>query len=369
MNAKELGSRVQASLARLSEELGLRYRLRSAAYHSGASPDLIVELGGPGKDRLILAVEIKASAHSAAIAQLVEQAKQAAVALDAIPVVAVPRLGNRMAERLRQQGIAYLDLHGQMFLRAPGVLVDRRIGDPNLPDGSAPSPSSFGSPFADRSSLVLRHMLANGLVYPGVRELGSQLQLSPALVSRVLRRLKEEGYVREEKNGGGRLVSVDLLLQDWADLYKRRARRQRERRLYMHARDAQVIMNRLAESASSHALPKWALSFHAGASLVAPFAKFSEVHVLLGGPVWEESVQAFRDQFALEAAGEEANIILVEPYYRESWSYGIRGIRALPVVSDIQLYLDLNVHPVRGREQGSRILERLLGNPVPTVGE
>src|SRR5207245_9151257 len=133
-------------------------------------------------------------------------ATPAARALIAIPGFSVPRPRYRMAERLRQQGIAYLDLHGQMFLRAPGLFVDRRIADPNLPDGSAPSPSSFGSPFADRSSLVLRHMLANGLAYPGVRELGSQLQLSPALVSRVLRRLKEEGYVREEKHGGGRVV-------------------------------------------------------------------------------------------------------------------------------------------------------------------
>lgn len=369
MNAKELESRVQALIARLCEDLSLRYRFRSAARHNRASPDLIVELGGSGKQRLILAVELKASAHSAAIAQVAEQARQAAAALDAIPVVAVPRLGSRMAGRLRQQGIGYLDLHGKAFIRAPGLLVDRQSGDPDMSDNWAPSSASFGSPFADRSSLVLRHLLDNALAYPGVRDLASHLHLSPGLVSRVLTRLKAEGYVQEDAKGGGRLLSVDLLLQDWVDFYKRRARRQRERRLYMHARDAEAIMNLLAESASSNALPKWALSFHAGASLVAPFARFSEVHVLLGGPVWEESVRAFRDRFALEPAVEEANIILVEPYYREAWSYGVREIRALPVVSDIQLYLDLNVHPVRGREQGSRILERLLGSPVPAVGE
>ena len=103
MNEKELQSRVQGLLARLSEELGLRYRLRSAGRRNRVSPDLIVELGGPGKEHLILAVELKASAHSAAIAQVAEQAKQAAAALDAIPVVAVPRLGSRMAGRHTEQ--------------------------------------------------------------------------------------------------------------------------------------------------------------------------------------------------------------------------------------------------------------------------
>jgi hypothetical protein len=132
----------------------------------------------------------------------------------------------------------------------------------------------------------------------------------------------------------------------------------------MHARDVQAIIDRLSESKPSSAIPKWALSLHAGASLVAPFAVFSEVHVRLAGPGWEESVRAFSRRFALEPAGAEANLILVEPYYRGSWNYGLREIRGLPVVSDVQLYLDLQLYPMRGREQAARILERILPKPV-----
>ncbi|HVH09998.1 MAG TPA: winged helix-turn-helix transcriptional regulator, partial [Gemmatimonadales bacterium] len=307
MNSKELESRVQGVLAGLSEDLGLRYRIKSGARRSTASPDMLVELKGPRKERLILAIEVKASAHGAAIVQAAEQVKRAAASLNAVPVVAVPQLGGRMADWLRQQGIGYLDARGQALIRAPGVLVDRRIGDQSMGSSWARSPLSAGSPFADRSSLVLRYMLSNGLAYPGVRQLASKLKLSPGLVSRVLRRLKDEGYVREDEKGGGRLLSVDLLLQDWVDFYKRRAKRQRDRRLYMHARNVEAIIGRLSEGKPPNEFPKWALSFQAGASLVAPFAVFSEVHVLLGGPVWEESVQAISHRFALEPAGEEAN--------------------------------------------------------------
>lgn len=364
MNSKELESRVQGVLAGLSEDLGLRYRIKSGARRSPASPDMLVELRGSGKERVILAIELKASAHGAAIAEGAEQVKRAAASLGAVPVVAVPQLGGRMADWLRQQGVGYLDAGGRAFIRAPGVLVDRQVGDPNMGSSWAPSLLSAGSPFADRSSLVLRYMLSKGLAYPGVRQLASELKLSPGLVSRVLRRLKDDGYVRQLEKNGGRLLSVDLLIQDWVDFYKRRARKQRDRRLYMHARNVQAIIGRLSESKQSKEFPKWALSFHAGASLVAPFAIFSEVHVLLGGPVWDESVQAFSHRFALEPAGEEANLILVEPYYRASWPYGLREIRGLPVVSDVQLYLDLNLSPMRGREEASRILERILPNPV-----
>ena len=347
----------------MSEDLGLRYRIKGAARPGSASPDLLVELSGRGKERFILAIELKVSAHRAAVAQAAEQVKRAAASVGAVPVVAVPQLGSRMADWLRQQGVGYLDARGRVFIRAPGVLIDRQFGDSDVGSGWAQS-ASVGSPFADRSSLVLRYMLADGLAYPGVRELASELRLSPGLVSRVLRRLKDEGYVRQNEKGGGRLLSVDLLLQDWVDFYKRRARKQRDRRLYMHARDVQAIISRLGESKPPKAFPKWALSFHAGASLVARFAVFSEVHVLLGGPVWDESVEAFSRRFRLEPAAEEANLILVEPYYRESWDYGVREIRGLPVVSDVQLYLDLHLYPMRGREQAARILERILPKTV-----
>ena len=49
------------------------------------------------------------------------------------------------------------------------------------------------------------------------------------------------------------------------------------------------------------------------------------------------------------------------PYYRVSAFFDCQEAAGLPVVSDLQLYLDLYDHPLRGREQAEQILERRLG--------
>jgi hypothetical protein len=94
--------------------------------------------------------------------------------------------------------------------------------------------------------------------------------------------------------------------------------------------------------------------------LVRPFAFFSEVHLLVSPRRWEHNVGQLAESLELEPAKEEANLIMVEPYYRYSWDYGVRQLRGIPVVSDLQLYLDLSVYPRRGAEQAEVIRDRLL---------
>ena len=111
---------------------------------------------------------------------------------------------------------------------------------------------------------------------------------------------------------------------------------------------------------SGRLVPRWALSFQAGASLISPFAFFSEVHVLVGSADWDQAVEKIERKLVAEPAQSEANLVLVEPYYRESWDYGLREVSGLPVVSDIQLYLDLSAYPRRGAEQAARIREHIV---------
>jgi hypothetical protein len=191
-----------------------------------------------------------------------------------------------------------------------------------------------------------------------VREVSAELGISQGLVSRIATRLRNEGYLLEEA-GVGRLVERDTLLDDWRDFYRQRAKRQRQQRLFLHARDSAAVMSRLAGARAKDS-PRWGLSFHAGASLVAPFAFFSEVHVLLDGPPWNQSAEEFIRRMDLAPAKSDANVILVQPYYRNSWQYGMREIDGLPVVGDVQLYLDLSSYPRRGTEQAERIRDRIL---------
>jgi hypothetical protein len=55
-----------------------------------------------------------------------------------------------------------------------------------------------------------------------------------------------------------------------------------------------------------------------------------------------------------------ANLRISLPHYGVSGFYGMRVTEGLPVVSDLQLYLDLYDYPWRGREQAEQIFERRL---------
>jgi hypothetical protein len=256
--------------------------------------------------------------------------------------------------------VGYLDLDGRVYLQGEGLLIDRDV-ERDRASASEFFPAGSGvNFFADRSSLVLRHLVERSRIRVRIRAVAAELNLSLGLVSQVVSSLRRDGYLKADADGFEQVASLDLLCADWVDFYKRRAHRQRERRFYMHARDVAQVMERLGRDGYAQDLPPWGLSYQAGASLISPFAFFSEVHVLVGGPVWEDSVQAFVKQFDLEPARDEANLILVEPYYRASWNYGMRRISAQPVVSDLQLYLDLSLYPRRGSEQASRLFQRLM---------
>jgi hypothetical protein len=358
VNKRALVPKIERALAALGKELSVVVRRRPPKAATHAS-DLIVELKHQRGPPVRLVIEVSANPRAAPIQKAAAQAWEAANRLGGIPVVASARLGSGVRQWLRQEGIGYLDLHGHVLVRGAGIIIDRDHGPPSAPAGPEPTAGS-GSPFADRSSLVVRHLLSGAPVQAGVRGLAAELGISPALVSRVLNRLRQDGYLESEPADVIELTSVEPLLDEWSEYYRRRARRQREKRFYLHARDTSAVLELLPKKLPARAAPQWALSFQAGASLIAPFAFFSEVHLLIGGPDWDQAAERVEHNLGAEPAEKEANMVLVEPYYRESWDHGLREVSKLPVVSDIQLFLDLSVYPRRGAEQATRIREHIV---------
>jgi len=349
VNIRQLASRLPALLADLGTDSGMRFRVAK----SGA--DLAVRLDAGGERGARAVVVVCANARTAQVIQAAERAQRAARQSKAIPAVALPAVSERLRRLLRQRGVGYLGLDGHVFLSGAGIHIDREVG---TRDRVVPR-SASASLFADKSSVVVRRLLQDGVLRGGVRRLAAELGVSAGLVSRLLTRLKDEGYVAQG-DSGMRLADAAGLLDDWRVDYQRRARRQVEHRMYLHAPDVAAVMRQLASAAGRADLPPWGLSFHAGASRVAAFSFFSEVHVLLGGDVWEQSAECFGREVGLVPATAEANVILIEPYYAQSWSHGVRRIGGLPVVSDVQLFLDLSVYPRRGAEQAERMREHIL---------
>ena len=350
MNKDHLWTSIEHLLRDITDETSISYDI---LHEPPGTPGILIELPIDGMRPARFVVELCADPRLARVQHAAHQAHRYAQQAGAFPAVAVPRLGPKLRQYLRDVGVGYLSLDGQVYLRGGGILIDRKLEEA----GHLQTPQRPNL-FADKSSLLLRHLLSHRAVPLGIRDVAGTLGISPGLASRVVSTLKDEGYLIE-RDGLSHAAGRDALLAEWEALYRQRARRQHERRLYLHARDVSAVLSRLADH--HHAkLPRWGLSFHAGASLVAPYAFFSEVHVVLGGPSWDDAAGAFARLFGLEPATQDANMVLVRPYYRESWDYGLREIEGLPVVSDVQLFLDLSVYPRRGAEQAGRIRERIL---------
>jgi len=216
-------------------------------------------------------------------------------------------------------------------------------------------PPQERNPFADSASMMLRIMLSDPKKVWGIRELSRMAGSSPTLTILTLRRLEQIGHISRESGGEMRVLDPVQLLRDWAAWYTMKPLKS-YRFSIAGASDPKSVLNRI--SRASRQLPgQWALTSMAGASLVAPFATFSEVHIHL--PKADTLSRAWR--MALDLEDDPLGPIhLIQPYYADSGSYGVRTIRRLPVVSDVQLYLDCYRYPVRGREQAEHILSETL---------
>src|SRR5690348_4119236 len=112
---------------------------------------------------------------------------------------------------------------------------------------------------------------------------------------------------------------------------------------------------------------RWAFTLQAGASLVAPHASWDRVHIYVDVPSAEgpHALTALAARAGWTPAAD-GRLVLLAPYYTASAWHGVRTIERLPVVSDLQLVLDLWHYPVRGREQAEHLVGAMFAERMAT---
>ena len=307
--------------------------------------------------RLIIGVIHRLGFSSAHLRDKAYQAKDYSRKLkgSAIPMIVAPYLSPRHQDVLREQGVAFLDLSGNVFLQYDSINVDRR-GFRNL----FREERSVRDPFSDKASLALRVLLESDRSW-GLRELAQAANMSPGYTSKVVSRLEELGYVSRGREGIG-IRDARSMLDDWvADYSKKSKGRQKFRKYFCRANSPLDVMSEMATLEDSASEAKYALSLHAGAHLVEQYASFEIVDMYVADLEMQSFFVSGLDMRSVEK-GE--NVRFISPYYKESVFYGARRLGGLWVVSDLQLYLDLYDYPIRGREQAERIYQKRLKNVV-----
>jgi hypothetical protein len=272
-----------------------------------------------------------------------------------LPLLVSEFIGPKGRELCKRYRIAYVDLAGNCYLEWGDVYIDKAREGP-----SSRMPKRAKSLFSDKASLVIRSALHAPDQPQKVRELSRQLALSPAWVSQVLRRLLSAGYAASVDEGT--IISRPLdLLNDCAESYNF-IRRNDLRSFFCDAPNPQQVIARVA-SAPPHGIGRYALTLHAGASMVAPFSEFHEVHIYMDSSgLREETEQAWKETLDLHPVATGGNVYLTWPYYKEGAFYGRGNVEGVWVASDIQLYVDLYNYPVRGREQAEYLLRNRLAH-------
>jgi len=217
-SGSDLEREVAARLQELLAEVSWVHVTRVEAVGGG---DLAVDVGGADGGRVAFLVHVKSELRPSAFPAWAAGSRR----VDATPVLALPVVSSRLAELCRQHGWSWLDLAGNCWLDAPGVLRIERRGAPPVQRPKRRG-SSLKTPAAAR---VLRAILSPAhadrewtqrtLQAATCDHLPTEKPVSLGLVNKVVQHLRDQGFVTDVA-AGLRLRDPVGLLSAWREQYR-----------------------------------------------------------------------------------------------------------------------------------------------------
>jgi hypothetical protein len=189
--------------------------------------DAIVQVGtGPG-GKAVLHVHFKTEMRPGAFSTWAERHETPRSAAPSVRVLGVPFVSARLAELCRRAGWSWFDLAGNCWLDVPGLLRIERTGHPPVHRASPPA-ANLGTPAAARVLRVILspahagHTWTQRAVQEQTcwRDIDEAQPVSLGLVNKVVRRLRDEGFVEEAEKPGFRVRDPIGLLAAWREAYR-----------------------------------------------------------------------------------------------------------------------------------------------------
>jgi len=270
--------------------------------------------------------------------------------------VSYQRSSRDAREALRAAGIAFAGADGRLFVRAPGILIEREEPRRLKEDWELEVPSvvPLRNPFSKRSSRVPRWLLLHHAKTFFLSELADAVNLNPATTSRVVRALEDAGFVSEpEPSAHGRRKHVRLdrsrqLLDAWLPYWQKRPIRQR--RWDVGARDADDAL-RLVEMAVKDRADRFAIGGLAGAATLSRAVEPADVLVWTTA---EEATDLAEVLQPVPSRGGRGTVrVAVAP---DPWTLGLaRKKNGLLIADAVQLWLDCACEGERALEAAEAV--------------
>lgn len=222
---------------------------------------------------------------------------------------------------------------------------------PAVPDAANSRP--LRDPFADRASLLCRTLLTSPGLEWTVRGLAESAGVAPMLSSDVIRQLSAAAIVTTRPEGRKllvRLTNAQKLLEAWTARYS--WSRNAELAVSIPIPDDDRFLGRVGKVLGRR---RWALTLLSGAWRRIQYTPTDRFHIYVEcDSIAELRTMAEGEGWSADSAGR---VVLMKPAYRTSVWHGMAATTdgEAPVVSDLQLILDLWHYPVRGRETAEQL--------------
>lgn len=304
--------------------------------------DAIARLG-----RFTFWLEWAGSGKTAAVSQAVRHLDAACNGGEAIPIVAVPFMGEVGRRLCEEAGVAWLDLSGNARIDAEGLRVVVS-GQPNRykPRGRP------ASAFAPKSARIARWLLMHPEQPSTQAEIAEATDMDRGFTSRIVSRLLEDGLVRRDDDGRLSVPDRALLLDAWQEAYD--FSRHEILRGHVAARSGDGLLRKLVAELQEREVDHAATGL-AAAWALTKFAAFRLVSLYL--PVRPSADLLSALGFREEERG--ANVWLVLPD-DQGVLHGAREHDGIRCVHPVQAYLDLASHPERAKEAAAQLRKVLL---------
>lgn len=275
----------------------------------------------------------------------------------AYAVFIAPYISPEAAAICTRYDTGYLDFAGNCRLAFDTVFI-KSEGFPN-PAVQKRNLRSLYSPKAER---VLRVLLSSGPRAWRTLALAEEAQVSLGQVASVKKLLTDREWIESgptgfglsghslDGNGSGVGSGVVPLLAEWARAYRPERSASHGYYSIKPIPETEALLVRAAEARGV----RMAFTGFPAAARFAPAVRYTRVSAYV-----ESSLEQVAEVAGLKAVSTGANVSLIAPYDTGVF-FGSREIDQAPVVSPVQLYLDLSQMKGRGEEAAQAILEEAI---------
>lgn len=274
-----------------------------------------------------------------------------------ISLIIAPYIGKKQAQMLGDKGISWIDLSGNMSVRVSNRIYIERSGQKNRFPDTAPIKKIFQG----TSSLVSRALLLKPEGFSSLYEVVDFINkrnatITLSTVSKVLKSLEEELLINKSKE----IISVtnrEKLLERLTESYINYIKFKKRKTYRFSVQEPSYVSLKKNVQKSNYL----ACGFYA--AQLKGLGATNEITIIV-----REMVQAREDFDFLEPDAEFGNIKLIEKNDVELWFNSIdieltieSVIKVtIPVVDDIELYLEMAVDTPRGPKIAEQLKQRIL---------